>query len=137
LIYCEYEDLFHPLCVRFRLLHLGYSQPVLVIFHKNHALDVLLEAGGVQYALQKLEKNALQDGTEENRRTVDHILQYADVKLLQDKDALLQTANYAVQWNDVAIWKRVVEKVGVDDNAHAIGVLEACRVFPFEPIRPM
>jgi hypothetical protein len=121
----------------FLLLPLGYSRPVLVIFHKNDALDLLLEAGDVQYALQRLEKNASQGGTQENRCIVDRILQHADVKLLQDKQALSQVAKYAVQWRDVAIWRRVAEKVGVDGDAHAIEIVEACRAFPFGPIRPV
>jgi hypothetical protein len=59
------------------------------------------------------------------------------VKSLQDKHALLRVAKYAVQWKEVATWKLVAEKVGVDGDVSAIGVLEACRAFPFGPIRPV
>ena len=125
---------FQPLCLS------GYYRRVLIIFHKNDALDLLLTAGGVRYAVQRLTANTSQDGTDENRQIVEYILQHADAKSHEDERALFHVANYALQWKDVDAWKRAVEQACTDMGIGVFErykILEACRTFSFEPVRPM
>jgi hypothetical protein len=136
----EYGDYQNPTCLfAFLTFPSVYRRPVLFLFHKDQELSLLLSAGGVSYALQRIRDNASQDKTPENVHMVEYILQNASGG--NHEGTLSAVASYAVQWKDVKIWKRVIEKAGEDEKDNLFALLgeekisEACGTFHFDEIQ--
>jgi len=99
---------------------------VLILFPVSKELDILLNAGGVSYAVQKLKQGQPRDPTEDDHTVSNFIL--GRIKG-GDKVPALAMADLAMQWNDLTMWTRVI-KLGADK------FVTAWRAFLFESIRP-
>ena len=91
-----------------------YRRPVLFLFHKDQELSLLLSAGGVSCALQRIRDNTSQDKTPENVAMVEYILRNASSR--KHNDILAAVAGYVAHWKDVKTWKQVIEKICEDDR---------------------
>jgi len=101
------------------------------------------------YAFRKLKRWMAEGPTERNRKMAQFLLgngrlgpRYGSDKrhgarLSEDAQLLI---NLAVEWNDFAMWARVLKKSGIDKNPKLLGsgpLVRAWSVFPFNVTRPM
>jgi hypothetical protein len=119
------------------LCHVGYRRTVLVLFPVGKELDILLKAGGVSYALPKLKRAGPRDPTDEDRKIANYVLARLTPR---DKASSLAMADFAIQWNDLAMWNQLVKASGAEKNLDMVGkdnLIKAWKKFSFESVRPM
>jgi hypothetical protein len=108
-----------------------------VLFPTAKELDILLNAGGVSYALQKLKRAGPRDDpTPEDRKMANYVLARLTPR---DKISALALADFAIQWNDLAMWNQLVKASGADKNLDVIGkdkLFAGWKKFSFENVRP-
>ena len=107
----------------------------MVLFHQDDELDILLSAGGVNYALRRITRNGVRDRTPEDSKMVDYILRHVTAR---DRVTLSAVADLALQWKDAELWRRVVETSGANKDINVFGaqkILDACKVFSFEQVQ--
>lgn len=112
-----------------------YRRTVLVLFPKDRQLEILLNAGGVPYAVGLLQKANTIDPTETDRRTAQYVVNSLKVG---DKSVAQTMADLAVQWNDVGLWKQVVTASGGEKNVDVLGMdkfNQAWKKFSFSAVR--
>jgi hypothetical protein len=108
-----------------------------VLFPVEKELDILLKAGGVSYAIQKLNRAGRKDPNEEDRRMAEYVLNRSDIR---NKDIATTMADFAVQWGDTVMWTRVAKASGADKSVDVLGrdrFIGAWKAFSFEAVRPM
>ena len=113
---------------------LGYERPALVLFPGPKQLDVLLASGGVEYAINELEKSASEGLTRENQRIVEYVFQNwgktspeyyifdfrlsYEVPTMPPNEVAMKLVDIAVQSGDAKLWVRTIGmckfKDGVD-----------------------
>ena len=115
---------------------------MLFLFHKSQEFSLLLSATCVPCAMQRLRDSPSQDNTPENVEMVDHILGNVSGDVPELGGILSAVLAYAVPWNDVTIFTRVVEGTEQDEyNCDLFGffgqekLLEICRTFPFKEVQ--
>jgi hypothetical protein len=113
-----------------------YHRTVLVLFREEDDLDVL-GADGVQYAMQTLTPvNGLTtEPSAKDRKRAEYILCRLKVN---DKKTARFMADLAVQWNDLAMWNRVVKESGSEKNVDVLEeerLVQASKQFSFEAVR--
>ena len=111
-----------------------YHRSVLLIVHKDHATETFFSAGGVHYALQKLNMSAAVPPTQEDRKMADLIVKSVKPN---DKPTLTAIADYSLKWFDPTMWKAVVAASGY--SLLTFGTekcLQAWMAFYFETVRP-
>jgi mannose-1-phosphate guanylyltransferase len=113
-----------------------YHRTVLVLFREEDDLDVL-GADGVQYAMQTLTRaNGLTtEPSAKDRKRAEYILCRLNVN---DKKTARFMADLAVQWNDLAMWNRVVKQSGSERNVDVLEkerLVQASKQFSFEAVR--
>ena len=107
---------------------------MLLIVHKDHATETFFSAGGVHYALQKLNMSAAVPPTQEDRKMADLIVKSVKPN---DKPTLTAIADYSLKWFDPTMWKAVVAASGY--SLLTFGTekcLQAWTAFYFETVRP-
>jgi hypothetical protein len=105
---------------------------VLILFPVSKELDILLNAGGVSYALQNKDSRP----HEEDRTVANFIL--GRIKR-GNKVPALAMADLAMQWNDLTMWIRVIKASEADKSLDVLGAdkfVAAWKAFSFEAIHP-
>lgn len=108
-----------------------------MLFPCTKELDILLKAGGVTYAIQKLKRSGQKDPTEEDRKIAKYVVDRVSTR---DKDTTRTMADFAAQWNDIAMWKQVIKASGADKSFDVLGkdrFIAAWKAFSFENVRPV
>lgn len=113
----------------------GYRRTVLVLFPYNKELDILLESGGVSYALRRLKRGGTGQPDEDDQKVAKFI-----VDRIKKGDTVSTQAmtDYAVQWNDLAMWSQVVKSGGTDKAIDILGkerLVAAWMKFSFDVIQ--
>lgn len=109
-----------------------------MLFHKEDELDIMLRAGGVTYALQTLART----GAARRQRSPDDlkIANYILSKISSSDGATARTiAEFAVQWGDSEMWKKVVKGSYAEKNVSVLEkdhLIRAWQKFSFEFVRP-
>jgi hypothetical protein len=106
-----------------------------VLFPCEKELDIMLKAGGVSYAIQKLKRAGRKVPTEEDRKMASFVV---DRIRTGDKITAQTMVDFAVQWDDIAMWTRVVRASGADKSVDTLGkdrFVGACKAFSFEAVR--
>lgn len=113
---------------------LDYYRTVLVLVHEDDASKILFSQTGVYYALQKLSQLESCSPTTGDRELVQLVLKYLNSS---DRKTPNIMAHVAVKWNDLVLWKTVVEKSDLLISTFDIDVLtKAWKSFAFEDVRP-
>ena len=97
----------------------------------------MLNAGGVSYALQRLKRGGPRNPTEEDRKMAKYVLARITP---HNKTSTIPMADFAIQWNDLAMWTQLVKASGADKNLDIIGrdkLIAAWKKFSFETVRSM
>jgi hypothetical protein len=97
----------------------------------------MLNAGGVSYALQKLKSASPRSPTQEDRKMANYVLARMNPG---DKASALAMTDFAIQWNDLAMWNQIVKASRADKNLDMIGkdkLIAAWDKFSFENVRLM
>ncbi|THH12663.1 hypothetical protein EW146_g7492 [Bondarzewia mesenterica] len=115
----------------------GYRRTVLILFHEDDETEILLNEGGMSYALKKIQ----QVGNSENPSAeASRIAAWIMEKMPPSKDvtAAKVMANLAVQWNDLDKWHQVVTFSGAEKNMNVLGrqnFMDAWKKFSFERVK--
>ena len=117
------------------MLSAVYHRTVLVLFAKDREVEILLNAGGVPYALKILRKANPLALTEEDRKTAQYV-----VHRLSSQDQATKTAmaDLAVRWGDSNMWKRIVKASGAEQNINTLGknkFVEGWKKFSFDAVQ--
>jgi hypothetical protein len=107
-----------------------------VLFREQDDLDILGD-GGVQYAMQTLTRanGWTTEPNAKDRKRAEYILHRLKVN---DKKTARFMADLAVQWNDLAMWNRVVKGSGAEKNVDVLGMeklVQASKQFSFQAVR--
>ena len=146
LAYCKWLSAVTPLA-------LSVIHPASIVYHRT-ALVMYLALTGEESegpldaadAFQKLKRSVAEGPTERNRKIVQFILSngglwpsYASGKRKISEDTLL-LIDLAVEWNDFAMWAKVLKKSGIEESPQLLGsapLIRAWNAFPFNVTRQM
>lgn len=113
----------------------GYRRTVLVLFPYDKEADILLESGGISYALQKLKLGGSREPTDEDRKMAKFVVNRINSR---DTTPTRAMAGLAVQWNDLGMWCQVMKAGGADKNLDVLGqdrIIAAWNKFSFVAVR--
>lgn len=112
-----------------------YRRTVLVLFPRQEESNILLNAGGVSYAVQKLRAAGARAPTAEDRKFANYVLSQAGTR---EKITANFMADLALRWGDSGMWRQVVKASGADKNIGVLGrdkFIGAWKRFSFEVVR--
>ena len=105
----------------------------MVLFHEDHATNILFSAGGVTYPIQKLKRSGSIVPSADDREMAGLVLNSLKP---QEKETATTMADFAMTWNDLEMWKTVVKKSGsILSTFGADQLLRARKTFSFEGVR--
>ncbi|KAH8111037.1 hypothetical protein DFH11DRAFT_710036 [Phellopilus nigrolimitatus] len=114
-----------------------YHRTAIVLYLKANAQNILLEAGGITYAVAQLKSNNPTLPTPQDTAFANYI---ADHLSVQHINAGYYVADLALRWKNAPLWFKVACKCGADKNPDTLGkerLTAAWAVLGFEAIRPL
>lgn len=126
--------IFVALCRSLTYYDLDYYRTVMALVHEDDASKILFSQAGVYFALQKLSQLESCSPMTGDRDLAQLVLKYLNTN---DRKTPNIMAHVAVKWNDLVLWKTVVEKSDLLISTFDIDVLtKAWKSFAFEDVRP-
>lgn len=113
----------------------GYKRTVLILYLKRDEKRIMLQAGGVSYAITRLKKASPVKPNEDTKAYAEYVL---GVKSYDDSNDIL-VLNLALSWGDLSLWQKAANKCKFNADPTSIGwerVVAAWDKFGFEALRP-
>lgn len=115
----------------------GYKRTVLILYLKKNERRILLEAGGVSYAITQLKKAGPVEANEDTKAYAEYVLEAKSYRDDNKNDIFVM--NLALSWGDLSLWQKAANKCKFHDDPTSIGwerVVSAWDTFGFEALRP-
>lgn len=112
-----------------------YKRTVLILYLKKNEKAILLNAGGVSYALDQLKKVDPIECTEENRAYAEYLVK----SYPHSKTYHFFVMDLSISWGDRLLWQKAADKCGFQTDPTSIEwerVIAAWDKFGFESMRP-
>ena len=101
----------------------------MLLLHEDSASTILFGSGGIEYPLKHL-RNASNPPTARDLKWVDLIVP----ALSSNPTAVPEMVQHANLWNDLGLWRRIMQSATVDLKSPSI-LFEGWTRFSFDPVR--